>query len=273
MRLQFPGAFTLVELLVVITIIVVLLSLLAPAMDKAVYEAELAVCGANLKGLATAVTAYSGEHRRTYPFHQTYQDPGMRPIYLNWSYNGYDDRPLLSKYVSINKNLQCPLAGAMGLEAQENDADTQAITSYEMWFGWKWQAPGAGGGMTKLGDRMGWNGYEFDVLASDIDAQEDGVGYFQTAHPDRDGRLINKAGRNEDSTGLNVVFKFTARFWITPDANTVGRGTIDRHFAHEDTSVERMKDLKEGDDLTEKRTVDLPHFGNNGNRWRGYLPR
>ena len=34
-------AFTLVELLVVITIIVILLALLTPAMDRAVYHAEM----------------------------------------------------------------------------------------------------------------------------------------------------------------------------------------------------------------------------------------
>lgn len=39
-------AFTLIELLVVITIIVVLLALLVPALDKAIYQAQLSVCAA-----------------------------------------------------------------------------------------------------------------------------------------------------------------------------------------------------------------------------------
>jgi type II secretory pathway pseudopilin PulG len=34
-----------VELLVVITIIVLLLALLAPALEKAIYQAQMAVCG------------------------------------------------------------------------------------------------------------------------------------------------------------------------------------------------------------------------------------
>ena len=42
MRAQ--SAFTLVELMVVITIIVLLLALMMPALDKAVYQAELASC-------------------------------------------------------------------------------------------------------------------------------------------------------------------------------------------------------------------------------------
>ena len=41
-------AFTLVELLVVITIIVILLVLLAPAMDRAIYQADLLACATNL---------------------------------------------------------------------------------------------------------------------------------------------------------------------------------------------------------------------------------
>src|SRR5688572_26873229 len=60
-------AFTLIELLVVITIIVVLLSLLTPALDKAIYQAELAVCGANIKGAYGAITTYAMDNKRRYP--------------------------------------------------------------------------------------------------------------------------------------------------------------------------------------------------------------
>src|ERR1041384_4524111 len=54
-RPRLTTAFTLVELLVVVAIIVVLLSLLTPALDKAIYQAELAVCGADLRGGAMAL--------------------------------------------------------------------------------------------------------------------------------------------------------------------------------------------------------------------------
>src|ERR1041385_7046662 len=48
-------AFTLIELLVVVTIIVVLLALLTPALDRAIYRAELLRCGANQKGTGEAL--------------------------------------------------------------------------------------------------------------------------------------------------------------------------------------------------------------------------
>src|SRR5258708_15496333 len=57
------GAFTLIELLVVVTIIVVLLALLTPALDKAIYQAQLARCAAQIKGIGAGATAYSTEHR------------------------------------------------------------------------------------------------------------------------------------------------------------------------------------------------------------------
>src|SRR5687767_12600186 len=66
-------AFSLVELLVVVTIITVLMALLAPAMDQAIYQAELAVCGANQRTTAGAVTLYAAGNKRSYPYR-----PGVR---------------------------------------------------------------------------------------------------------------------------------------------------------------------------------------------------
>src|SRR5688500_17726571 len=61
-------AFTLVELLVVIAIIVVLIAMLAPALDKAIYEAELVQCGAgNLKVWGSAALTFAQNHKRDLP--------------------------------------------------------------------------------------------------------------------------------------------------------------------------------------------------------------
>src|SRR5688500_7719159 len=71
--------FTLVELLVVVAIIVVLLALLAPAMDKAIYHAELATCGANLHGVAGGALMYTMNNKRAYPVREAIQGGS------NWS--------------------------------------------------------------------------------------------------------------------------------------------------------------------------------------------
>jgi prepilin-type N-terminal cleavage/methylation domain-containing protein len=57
------SAFTLIELLVVVTIIVVLLALLTPALDKAIEQAERAVCGANLNVIHHGTVTYALQNK------------------------------------------------------------------------------------------------------------------------------------------------------------------------------------------------------------------
>src|SRR5687768_17239277 len=63
-RLNMSRAFTLVELLVVIAIIVVLLSLLAPAMDSAIESAQRAVCASRLHNFGLAISHYTLDNKR-----------------------------------------------------------------------------------------------------------------------------------------------------------------------------------------------------------------
>src|ERR1041385_9467428 len=60
-------AFTLIELLVVITIIVVLLALLTPAVDRAIYSAELAVCEGKLHTISSGLVLYAYGNKKWYP--------------------------------------------------------------------------------------------------------------------------------------------------------------------------------------------------------------
>ena len=61
------AAFTIVELLVVVTIIVVLLSLLAPAMDKAVGYAMEARCLSNLHQIGIGLRMYTADYHGYFP--------------------------------------------------------------------------------------------------------------------------------------------------------------------------------------------------------------
>src|ERR1041385_1821345 len=152
--------FTLIELLVVISIIVVLLALLTPALDKAVYQAELAVCAARLKGIDTSVTVYAAQFKRYYPWRPGVHDSGAAWVEIQLYNAGspvfsdgitYDDRSSFSAAFDINAFLTCPFTGKVDYV---NSKSTTFINSaYSPWFGFGF--PGEPG-MFKLGDRFGW---------------------------------------------------------------------------------------------------------------------
>lgn len=79
---QLPG-FTLVELLVVISIIALLISILLPALAKAKAVANAVVCSAHVRSLSQACMIYAQENRGFFPamFNNQYDLQGPNPTF------------------------------------------------------------------------------------------------------------------------------------------------------------------------------------------------
>jgi competence protein ComGC len=236
-------AFTLVELLVVVSIIVVLLAMIAPAMDRAVYQAELAACGANLSAVAKGATAYGPENKRLYPYRPSLAD-GERPIYIGrsggWTSDtarntNLDDRYVFRSHIST-KALVCPLDGKVDLSVQASRPKTWVYSNYEIYFGWRFKDEKA---MARLGDRFEYAGQGYSVLAVDHESffRDVDVDLFGSTHPDSLGVFWQNVVQDQDNPPpYNLTHGGTYSFWgIVSRA----RGTVDRNFAFTDLSVTR----------------------------------
>ncbi|MGB0767998.1 MAG: type II secretion system protein, partial [Phycisphaeraceae bacterium] len=60
-------AFTLVELLVVVSIIALLIAILLPALSNARYTAQVAQCKVVLRGIATVQSSYAVDNKDFFP--------------------------------------------------------------------------------------------------------------------------------------------------------------------------------------------------------------
>jgi prepilin-type N-terminal cleavage/methylation domain-containing protein len=292
--MKWTHGFTLIELLVVITIIVVLLALLTPALDKAIYQAELAVCAANQHATAAGVTAYAAGSKRAYPWREGVRDDVAWATYQ--IYNGsasfqevanggkstnatvYDDRPRLRTFLGINASLNDPMTKKADFE--NLDADTAAFVSYNLWFGYRYLGQK---GMYRIGDRLTWQDtqnwgpndfkgvWQFDLLIGDVDTNNRNTspsnGYTRVSHPDKSAMLVDTVIQNNEWGGFGPEFKFALSFW----EYSQGRGPVDLNFAHQDGSVTRQTDV--GFDVwgKDERMAYVPAY-NLPEQWQVTMP-
>lgn len=273
------AAFTLIELLVVVTIIVILLALLTPALDKAIYQAEMAVCGARLKSIVTTVQLYAAGNKRHYPDRMAGSPGSLSPHQLlgrvgtttaaTWN---ADVRVAIRPYLSVNKSLNDPLCKAVNLD-NESPMEDVIYASYDLWYGYQYTNDKSAQpqGMYKMGDHWTWKATadstsvdeRFNVVASDF-VSEDPAWGGDNSHPDHDGIATNdyrESGPNPwVVTGVNPPVSVTYSWWMA--GNNPGRGAVDANYAMQDGSVRRYNDIKWGQnpqipDLAE----DVPTFG------------
>jgi len=274
--LRDPG-FTLVELLVVITILVVLLALLSPAMDQAIYQAQLAVCASRLGAIATSSNLYATDQQRSYPYRQAMD----RSFATRWSRPNvvvdeggpapsligdvpYDDRPTLYPYFGQGlKVMHDPLTGGTVDFAVD---DFSVFVDYMLWFGARFVGAGGGTGMYRLGSRLEWTDrgvkHAFTVLASDQDVQlpnSNGAQKAWSSHPDREDKLF--------FVQLTTRATWHVAHWERQTDER--RGTLETNFAYADGSVRRWNDVTYNDDRMAQ--VPLHLYGDGVVNW-SHLP-
>jgi prepilin-type N-terminal cleavage/methylation domain-containing protein/prepilin-type processing-associated H-X9-DG protein len=243
--------FTLVELLVVVTIIVLLIALLTPALDKAIYQAELAVCGTDQRAAANGATLYAASNGRRYP--------PRGGIVANANYFGQtlalyalDDRIAIRGYIDLNNTLYCPLIQGVDIESADRAADGSIWAGMKLFFGWRYNGFD---GMMKLGDRWAFAEPNYnikirsDLLVCDMDVQSDMQQVVYGSHPDSFGLMVNAVWEGENEGGPlpaglwgNVDRRTQSWWWNRFQGSTV-RGLIDMNFAFADGSVKRVANI------------------------------
>jgi prepilin-type N-terminal cleavage/methylation domain-containing protein len=272
-----PG-FTLVELLVVITIIVVLLALLVPAVDHALYQAELAVCGSQMKGVVSGVQVYAADHRRAYPVNKLIEaGQSVQPFNLtDGSGNeARDNRTHVMPYINLQA-LVDPLCTPVRLDPASNHSGTNAFASYNLWYGWRIKGFK---GMRRIGDRWEWSAMDrngravaaaFPWLMTDRDMILDNPAIaigVNNSHPDSDGVMKNVAIGNEFDrsvdrpvalVALTQFNRIAISLWIA--WGTMQRGTVEMNAAADDGSVSRLNRVARESD---KRVIPIPENSDN----------
>ena len=252
-------AFTLVELLVVVTIIALLIAMLVPAVEAARHQAKLAVCSANLKTVASAATLYASDHQSHYPD----RDPDYYwdALHIRTVYPGleYDLRPKFGPYMSIQAFTD-PLLGEPRLDDAGVAADSNLLSSFNIYTDLMRGAdPRAGGPdtddvMERVGQRFESTDYKsagapikhrFSVIAGDRDMYFQGPNFWSaSSHPDQNTPPLLRP-RYYRSTGPS---KLTYSEWVGPRTSRL----VDLNYAYTDGSVRRFNAVTRDDERMAK---------------------
>jgi prepilin-type N-terminal cleavage/methylation domain-containing protein len=218
------GAFTLVELLVVIGIIAVLVAMLLPALQKAKEAANLTACQSNLRQIGIAVIAYAQSNREWLP---PADATNNTHAYIGRSYGttfGWTRRLAADKYLSASPESQkarsdvffCPndTVSTLLLNSDGTPADIPAgVSSYRMiWTRGATNTDGTSLGGTHF-DTTVSNAQRFDYPADANGTGDGGDIYADTAKVTCMPYKLRKAGVSPKarpiSPGLLMIEYYT----------------------------------------------------------------
>ncbi len=248
-----PFAFTLIELLVVVSIIAILLALLMPALDRSIYQAELAVCGANLKTVGTGVMSYATENKRLYPYRPSADTTSNNYTHSICHPSIGDDRPYLRNHMGLDA-LLCPLSGKVDIDSPPSSV--WVFSNFSLWFGVKFALPNGGTRMRRIGDRLDWTDRSrnavrknrISVLASDLDAAQD-FPVSLSSHPEIEPQFMHFLAY--------VTAGQVSSDWRT-DGVRQGRNPTDLNYLYSDGSMTRFNAVEWNDD----RMARVPFYHN-----------
>jgi prepilin-type N-terminal cleavage/methylation domain-containing protein len=286
-------AFTLIELLVVVTIIVVLLALLTPSLDRAIYQAELAVCGAQLKGIADGSTLYAMDNTRSYFYREGVyaSNSSWRPQWLATPINTttgqrIDHRTVIEGHVNM-KAFTDPLAGDVVYDRGSTHEASYIDPPIVLFAGFQYTG---NSGLLKVGRDWSYDGARFRVIAADADFRigpAGSGGQQYSAHPDLSTNIMALDNKQDQaatgttgasvyndggSAGGGLILQYTFSRWWSNSRNP-GRGLCDYNYAFTDSSVARFNDVAEDD----PRMTNVPYWASGRTTrsvsdWRYYLP-
>jgi prepilin-type N-terminal cleavage/methylation domain-containing protein len=122
MKNEFKSAFTLVELLVVISIIAVLLAVLMPALNKSRESAKTVICSTNVRQLGLGYSMYE-------------MDNGYMPEFVDGIVNGITWAGSLRKYYQDVDGIRvCPTASKVGGPEMLNTDGNKWGSTFKAWW-------------------------------------------------------------------------------------------------------------------------------------------
>lgn len=257
------SAFSLVELLVVISIIALLIALLLPALARARYGATLVLCKNSLRQAGVGLNAYAVDNAQRYPYRRCGLDP--HPVQRIFAVRDLivaaDDRPMLKPYMDVTLVGSCPFSPLPRGRSYNEPTLEYSFLSYGMWFGIEYELGDPQTGLFRVDQRPRKGSDRFSVLMGDLDLVHFNP-TFLVSHPGA-GPNFPLRQYDGDPTMLFSLYQGDA-------PSPPGRNPIDVNYVFADGSARTLGQLRWADTTRTRLILPNPALGSLWGNY--YLP-